>query len=291
MTGSPHEALHRIFHEDTSLFARALRQLLDIPVPNPHSVSILNIDLTEIIPVERRVDTLLMAEIAGPDDPHAFLIESQTGPDDDKLYSWPYYIAYVRAKYSCEVTLLVICSDLKTAEWARGLIEIGLPEWPTMLVRPIVFGPDNVPAVTDPAQASRDVTLSVFSALVHSRDANPDGILKALATALDTIDTGTAAFLAEFTEAGLADTAARQVWRAIMSTTTNQYVSQLRAEGRAEGRVEGEAQAVLTVLDSRGIPLSQDDRDRIQACTDLTLLDEWLRRAGLATSADELFGR
>ena len=34
-----------------------------------------------------------------------------------------------------------------------------------MLVHPVVLGPDNVPAVTDLAQAGGDVTYAVFSAL------------------------------------------------------------------------------------------------------------------------------
>ncbi|MDA2805998.1 hypothetical protein [Nocardiopsis suaedae] len=45
--------------------------------------------------------------------------------------------------------------------------------------------------------------LAVFSALVHRKGPNRDGIPKALAEALDTIEVATAKYIAEFTETGL----------------------------------------------------------------------------------------
>lgn len=61
-----------------------------------------------------------------------------------------------------------------------------------------------------------------------------------------------------------------------------------RAEGEARGKAQGEAQAVLTVLDARGVPVSEALRDQILACADLTQLDTWLRRAATAATADEV---
>lgn len=60
-------------------------------------------------------------------------------------------------------------------------------------------------------------------------------------------------------------------------------------EGRRRGRAEGEARAVLTIMEARGIPVSEDDRAFIMECTDLERLDEWVRRAATATSAADLF--
>jgi hypothetical protein len=77
--------------------------------------------------------------------------------------------------------------------------------------RLVVFGPDNVPAITDPADAADDLTLAVFSALTHSRKREVGGILEALAATLATIDEESAANLAEFTETWLGDTAGRQI--------------------------------------------------------------------------------
>ena len=70
-------------------------------------------------------------------------------------------------KYGCGVVLLVVCSEATTARWARKPITIGLPDVTCMTVQAIVFGPDNVPVVTDPAKAGQDVCFAVFSALAR----------------------------------------------------------------------------------------------------------------------------
>ena len=70
----------------------------------------------------------------------------------------------------------LVCSKRSTALWARAPIEIGLPDLVCVTARLVVFGPDNVPAITDPAEAAGDLTLAVFSALTHSRRAEVGGI-------------------------------------------------------------------------------------------------------------------
>ena len=52
---------------------------------------------------------------------------------------------------------------------------------------------------------------------------------------------------------------------------------------------EGRAGAVLRVLARRNVAVSDEQRERISACTDLETLDRWLDRAVTAASADELF--
>lgn len=61
------------------------------------------------------------------------------------------------------------------------------------------------------------------------------------------------------------------------------------AEGREEGRAEGEIEAILTVLDARGLDIPSEARERISRCSDLHLLEKWIRRAVTVTSVDELF--
>ena len=70
--------------------------------------------------------------------------------------------------------------------------------------------------------------------------------------------------------------------------------SQGRAEGREEGREEGQAAAravtVLEVLDARGLPITDEQRRRIQECKDIDTLARWLRRAVTVASTEEIFG-
>lgn len=63
-----------------------------------------------------------------------------------------------------------------------------------------------------------------------------------------------------------------------------------RNEGRDEGRDEGRAQALLMVLDARGVALSGAERARILGCRDTAQLDTWLRRAATAEVAADVLG-
>ncbi|WP_285487082.1 hypothetical protein, partial [Amycolatopsis taiwanensis] len=62
------------------------------------------------------------------------------------------------------------------------------------------------------------------------------------------------------------------------SEFVRKYIHQGRAEGEAKGRAEGEAKAVLAVLESRGIEVPEQARERISGCTDLDQLEGWIRR-------------
>ena len=62
-----------------------------------------------------------------------------------------------------------------------------------------------------------------------------------------------------------------------------------RIEGREEGRAEGEIEAILAVLDARGLDIPSEARERISRCSDLHLLEKWIRRAATAKSVDDLF--
>ena len=53
-------------------------------------------------------------------------------------------------------------------------------------------------------------------------------------------------------------------------------------------KAEGKAEAVLTVLDGRGLTVTAAQRKQVLACTDLALLDVWLRGAGTTASVKAL---
>lgn len=293
MPKSPHEALHRIFQADATLFARAFERILELEFPPARAVSVINSDLTEMMPIVRRVDTPLLVETEDGDR-HVVIIESQSGPEDSRRRSWPYYISYLNNKYECPVTLLVVTADEKTAVWAREPIRVGLPQRPSLVAFPLVLGPGNVPAVRDAGTAGQDVMMTVLSALTHRNDPRVGAILRALAAALGEVELETAEFLAAFTEAGLGDSPAAEDWRKLMTTMPYAHLrSRLRdgwwAEGRAEGRTEEAADAVLRVLHARGLTVPPMIKSRIRACTDVTELEVLLTRTVAVERAEDLF--
>ncbi|MDA5142029.1 hypothetical protein PEM37_10935 [Streptomyces sp. AD681] len=60
-------------------------------------------------------------------------------------------------------------------------------------------------------------------------------------------------------------------------------------EGKAEGEARGEARGVLRVLEVRDLVITDAVRERIVTCSDLTLLNDWLDRAGTVERAEDLF--
>lgn len=59
-------------------------------------------------------------------------------------------------------------------------------------------------------------------------------------------------------------------------------------QGVQHGESRGKANGVLAILTSRGIPVSDIERARILANTDLAQLDRWLVQAASAGTAAEL---
>lgn len=60
-------------------------------------------------------------------------------------------------------------------------------------------------------------------------------------------------------------------------------------EGRTEGKAEGKRETLLRLLGRAGIELRDDERAKIDACTDIALLDRWLDQVfGAKSAADVL---
>ena len=69
------------------------------------------------------------------------------------------------------------------------------------------------------------------------------------------------------------------------ATLGSGYRSELLRKVAAEHEARGEAQAVLAVLDARGVGVPDAIRELILACTDLAQLGTWLRRVATAATA------
>ena len=291
MPNPPHELLHGIFREDTELFSRIL-SVMEIPFPKTTTTTVGNVDATETRSVlQRMIDTVL--EVQTEDGPFLLAIEAQNKPDDDKLRNWAYYPAYLHERRGCPVVVIVVCRDVATAKWARNPYRIGLPHQPTLVSTPIVVGPDNLPRITDSAQVVADPYAAVLCALTYAHDPEIGGILEQIAAALPELgNERSSKFLVDYIDRGLQGTTAQEIWRKTLSIIpiTGTYRSELAMESRAEGLAEGTTEAVLRILDHRGITLSPEIRDRIATCKDTDLAKKWLDEVFDVTSAEELSG-
>ncbi|MET8452460.1 hypothetical protein [Streptomyces sp. NPDC005209] len=201
--------------------------------------------------------------------------------------------------------LLVVVQDRATAKWATGPFDCGARGWTAQRTYPLVAGPDNLPKITDARTAAKNLALAAFSALAHARSADCDAILKAITAALQEIqktDPETADYFFDFLEISLGNSPAGQKLKEIMSfvsyfpgrgtvreTAYLEGKAEGKAVGEAVGEAKGEAKGVLRVLEVRGLPISDEVRERITTCTDLDRLNDWLDRAGTVACAEELF--
>jgi hypothetical protein len=290
MPGFDHELKVRLFQRNPELAPTILRQACAFEVPAYARAEIGCADLTRLPPKDFKADEVTVLYGGNGDKLLAVLTEVQLRDSEEKLYTWPLYVATVRERLRCPVRLLVVAPDDRTARWARRPIEV---EAGGAVINAAVLGPDNTPVVDDLAEARRMPELAVLSAARHG---DSPAVLKAAEAALDVVPEQNLLVYNDYIASKLS-AAARRMWEELMATGTyewqsdfaRKYVGQGKAEGRAEGKAEGKAEDVLKVLRTRGIAMSEAQRERIISCTDLDRLDTWLTRAVTAATAEELF--
>ncbi|MFE6164725.1 hypothetical protein ACFQ7F_38110 [Streptomyces sp. NPDC056486] len=295
-----HEASHRIFQERPEILV-PIFEILGIPLPEKAAVDVITPDTTENRPLERRVDSVLRIQPSDGDD-FLLAIEAQGRREKEKESSWPYYIAYLRAKYDLPVLLLVVCWSRSTAKWATGPFTCGARGWTAQSTRPLVVGPDNVPVITEQRAVEENLAMASFSALTHSRGPEVMAILEPLARVVQGSDTKAVKYFGDLIEVCLGETPAGENWRELMGfvtyfpgrgTVRETAYLEGKAEGIAEGVAEGIAEervvTILRILEQRHVPLPDDARERITTCTDLETLARWRDRAITVTDADALF--
>jgi hypothetical protein len=110
--------------------------------------------------------------------------------------------------------------------------------------------------------------------------------------ALDILPAQTARRLQEMTESDLVVFAMKKYYPEDYEAATRESraegLREGRREGRAEGRTEGLAQGIVVLLEARDIEVPAGIRKRILSTHSLKQLNEWLRRAATASSADEV---
>ena len=176
-----HEALLRLLRDQPEVALSLLPPTSGIDAEGP--LRALPADATEPVPVELRADLALLLREGTPT-ALGLVVEVQLRIDPQKRWTWPCYVTQLRLRHRLPFALVVIAPSPAVAAWARAPIAIG----PLGSLQPWVIGPEDVPAITDPAEAQAAPALAALSALFHARGprgAEVAGAALAATSALD----------------------------------------------------------------------------------------------------------
>jgi len=277
------------------LVAALVSEQSRMKLPAYTRVTVASSELGEAVPVSYAADSVLV--FSQHEKPvFAIVIEVQRRQEQRKRWTWPQYVTSVSAEHQCPTLLLVICPTRTVATWARNLANRNTFALPWLTWTPIVIGPEEVPAIHDPATAIHDPELTMLSIITHGQtDPTPyaDAFIAAILT-IDDTDRNRARRYNDLVITSLPAPAAH-ILEDIMKTTTPSYTERITqaaeaegeargearglAEGEARGLAEGEARSLLTILHTRGFTISADTRERITTCTDPQQLERWIQRA------------
>lgn len=297
MPSLEHELLVELLRTHPRLVLELLRSAFGRTTHGLVEVAPVSENLTELQPPERRADLVLVVRPSTDAAPTAaIVVEVQLRPDPRKRFAWPVYIAVLRARLACPVTLVVLALDETTARWAGVPIDLddaGSAIWPT------VIGPTLVPVVDD-ACARRQPELALLSLLAHRGEPVELPLARTLVRALDGIDDARAAWYADVV-LSFVDHAVRAALEAEMIPESREFRSEFMrrivaeseargvAFGEAHGAIEALRQAISKVLEARGLALGGEHRARVVACDDRDRLEAWLVLAVSVAHAGELF--
>jgi hypothetical protein len=291
-----HNAIVEMFRENPELAPHLLALVFHVDVPPHASVAVVESSLDQLIPVEFRADLVLELRDTNGAVVLAVVLEVQRDKDPDKEYSWPVYVAVVRAKKRCPTVVLVVAPDAEVAAWAAQPIDLGLGFG---TLQPVVLGPASVPEVTDPAVAERDIELAILSAVAHGNGPNGLAVVQAALVALARLDREHAAVYFQIIWNALREPMQRALEALVMERQAEgeatfppfvqRIVDRALHEGELKGRLEDKRDTLLRLLARAGIALTEDEIARVKTCDDPARLDKWVDNVlGAKTAADVL---
>lgn len=102
MVSIVHEALVQFFRKDPRVLADVLRGAFDLRLPD-EAAKVVESTLNQLSPTEYHADLVVTFG-----DGVGVIVEVQLQRDDDKEFTWPVYLANLRARDRCRVYLLVV---------------------------------------------------------------------------------------------------------------------------------------------------------------------------------------
>lgn len=217
----------------------------------------------------------------------ATILEVQLTPEDRKLATWPAYLTTHRERRGCDTCILVLTPSREVAAWARRSIRLG-PGNPEFRV--LSLGPDEVPLVTESAEAVANPTLAALSAITRGNDPEGVAVLTAALEALAVIDSTTAKVYLHLIVKALTEPRRRALEDLIMLREIAERIPDPIFPRLADLREQkARNRSVLRVLEVRRVALTPEQYEQIRVCMDPEQTDIWLERAATANSAADLF--
>ena len=296
MPSLQHNGFVELFREDPSLAPRFLATLFHLTLPTHASVEVVEASLDQLSPVEFRADLVLELRDDKGVTVLAIILEAQREKDPNKKFSWVAYVGTARARKRCPTILLVVATDTDVAAWAMEPIDIGLGRGS---LSPLVLGPTTVPEVTDVALAVEEPALAVLSAVAHGNGPHGVEVVRALLRSLERLDEehGMVYFQIVFDALRVPMQQAMEVMlmerqasgNANLPPFVQKLIDRGAKEGEIKGKLEGKRDVLVRLVKKAGIGLSDEDRVRVDACTDLAILDRWIDNVLGAKTAYDVF--
>ena len=281
MPSPRHDSINQLFRERPEFAVEVLRGLMGVEVPDNVPAQVERNDFNDRPSKDLQPDTVITL---GPRQKplHGIIVEVQQEKTGDKRRQLPRYAAALWLLLNCPVTVLCVCPNLGTAAYYAEPIPTTLPGY---ALQAVVLGPDRVPAITMPEEAAAHPELAAMAVMMHGLQ---KPVVEAFVTAVKV--PGAPGYAPHYYEYAykMAAPAVQRIMEDVVSETWPVY-SPFAKEHYGRGKAEGEAEALLTILDTRGIEVSESARARISASTDIEEIKAWLKRSLVAKSVDELF--
>jgi hypothetical protein len=290
MPTSWHDSVTTIFSENPELALEIATSLNGAPVPRGVPVRVAAPNFNDRPSTDFQADAVIVAGDA-LDPVRAVIVEAQKRTLKDKPPQWARYAAQLWTFLRCPVDVLVICPDAKSAFWYARPVPTTLPGYTHL---PIILPPSAVPGIISPDEAAARPAMAALSVAYHGAD---PAVCQAFTDGMRQLPPVRASQYHEHAY-NMAPLAVQRILEQLMTSDTwpvyspfaKEHFGRGKREGKTQGRREGEAEAILLVLEARGLDVTDAERERITSCTDLKQLKKWVTRAATAEKTGDLFG-
>jgi hypothetical protein len=279
VTTNAHDTPLKLCRERPEFAVDLANEILGIPIPDYDEAVSYSESATDPEVRDLNCDNVVLCTESG-EARMGIIVEVQQGKDKRKRFSWPAYQVNIRHRIGAPVALVVVCPTSSVADWAAEPIETGHPGF---VFQPLVLGPDNYPRLTAVTGTGELAEQMVLGTLIHSESADISRLIATTREELKALPHHQAARYARYMLGHLKE-GPRSILEALMQKETYPYESKLLADREALGASE----ILLDVIDARGLKITENQRRKIEQCTDTSQIRAWARRAVTAPSVSDI---